>query len=126
MNIGRIINEYRISHDLTMQELADRSGLSKGYISMLEKGVHPQNGKEIVPSIETVQKLAKAMGMTVDVLLEAVDGDQLVDISHSESEYDPIEGARYDLLLDLFKSLDEADQTMLIKQAQFLLSQKEK
>lgn len=126
MNIGRIINEYRLSHDLTMQELADKSGLSKGYISMLEKGVHPQNGKAIVPSIETVQKLAKAMGTTVDALLESVDGDQLVDISHSEPEYDPLLGARYDQLLDLFKSLDEADQVMLIKQAQFLLSQKEK
>lgn len=125
MVIGKIINEYRLSHDMTMQEFADKSGLSKGYISMLEKGVHPQNGKEIIPSIETVQKLARAMGISVDTLLESVDGDQLVDISHDEVKYDPLEGAKYELLLELFKSLDEMDQEMLIKQAKFLLSQKE-
>lgn len=65
MNIGNLIKEYRAKHKMTMQEFADKAGLSKGYISMLEKGVHPQNGKEIVPSIDTVEKIAKALGITI-------------------------------------------------------------
>ena len=124
MSIGNVIKEYRASHDMTMQELADKSGLSKGYISMLEKGIHPQNGKEIVPSIETVQKLAKAMNTTVDALLETVGGDQLVDISHGD--YDPIKGANWDKLEDLFVSLDPSDQEQIVRYAEFLMSQKGK
>lgn len=81
MKIGSVLKEYRATHDLSMQEFADRSGLSKGYISMLEKGTHPQNGKEIIPSIETVQKIASVMGISVDTLLEMVDSDQRIDIS---------------------------------------------
>ena len=81
MKIGSVLKEYRTTHDLSMQEFADRSGLSKGYISMLEKGTHPQNGKEIIPSIETVQKIASVMGISVDTLLEMVDSDQRIDIS---------------------------------------------
>ena len=81
MKIGNIIKEYRSSHDLSMQEFADRSGLSKGYISMLERGTHPQNNKEIIPSIDTVQKIASAMGMTIDSLLASVDSDQQIEVA---------------------------------------------
>lgn len=84
MHIGKYISEYRKSKDLSMQEFADRCGLSKGYISMLEKGVHPQNGKRIVPSITTVQKVSSAMNITIDELLQAVDADQLIDVSSSD------------------------------------------
>lgn len=53
MYLGGIIKKYRADHNLTMEEFSKRSGLSKGYISMLEKNKHPQNKKEIAPSLET-------------------------------------------------------------------------
>lgn len=84
MKIGNVIREYRHNHGISMQEFADRCGLSKGYISMLEKGVHPQNNKEIIPSIETVQKIAKAMNLSVDALLSMVDADQNIDVSNKQ------------------------------------------
>lgn len=37
MTIGNLVKTYRQEHDLPMQEFADRCGLSKSYISMLEK-----------------------------------------------------------------------------------------
>lgn len=82
MKIGSVIKEYRITHDLSMQEFADKCGLSKGYISMLEKGTHPQNNKEIIPSIDTVQKVATAMGISIDALLSMVDGDQNINLTN--------------------------------------------
>ena len=84
MRIGNIIKEYRLNHDLSMQAFADKCGLSKGYISMLEKGRHPQNNKEIIPSIDTVQKVASAMGITVDKLLEMVDANQPIEIAKDD------------------------------------------
>lgn len=82
MKIGDLIKEYRQLNTLTMQDFADKSGLSKSYISMLEKGKHPQNNREIVPSIETVKNIAVAMGISVDDILDVVDNNQLIDISH--------------------------------------------
>ena len=81
MNLGELIRNYRNANGLTMQDFAARSGLSKGYISMLEKGKHPQNDKPIVPSIDTFSKVAKAMHTNLNELLVMVDGDQLIDLS---------------------------------------------
>ena len=92
MKIGSVIKEYRHSHDLSMQEFADKCGLSKGYISMLERGTHPQNNREIIPSIGTVQKIASVMGITVDTLLASVDGDQRIDITKSAPLYETAAG----------------------------------
>ncbi len=56
-----------------MQGFAARCGLSKGYISMLEKGKHPQSRRAIVPSIDTYVKLAKGMGLSLDELLVQIE-----------------------------------------------------
>ena len=47
MTLGDLIKAYRAAHGLTMQEFANLSGLSKAYVSMLEKNKHPQNNKEL-------------------------------------------------------------------------------
>ena len=44
MELNELIKLFRETNDYTMQEFADRCGLSKGYISMLEKGVQPRRG----------------------------------------------------------------------------------
>lgn len=80
MTLGELIKKYRNTNGLTMQDFATRSGLSKGYISMLEKGKHPQNNKPIVPSIDTFGKVAKAMCISLNDLLVMVDDDQLIDL----------------------------------------------
>ena len=38
MDIGKRMKELRIQYGLTQQELADRSELTKGFISQLERG----------------------------------------------------------------------------------------
>ena len=70
MRLGIVVKKFRSENNLTMQEFANMSGLSKGYISMLEKGKHPQNNREIIPSIETVLRIAKAMNLSLDELLD--------------------------------------------------------
>lgn len=80
MTLGSLIKEYRIKHNMTMQEFSDLSGLSKGYISMLEKNKHPQNNREIIPSIDTFNKVAQAMRISLNELLEAVNSNQLINI----------------------------------------------
>ena len=73
MTLQDTIKNFREKHGLTMQEFASRCGLSKGYISMLENGKHPQSGRAIVPSIETYAKLARGMGVPLNELIGQTD-----------------------------------------------------
>ena len=88
--LGLIIKNYRELNNLTMQDFANKSGLSKGYISMLEKNKHPRNNKEIVPSITTFNKVAIAMGISLDQLVGMVDPDQLVGLYKEDSSSEKV------------------------------------
>lgn len=105
MTLGDLIKNYRDINKLTMQDFADKSGLSKGYISMLEKNRHPQNNKKIIPSIETFGKVAQAMNLSLNDILEAVNSNQLVGLEIEDSTnfktFDnlyPIEVHKYPML----------------------------
>lgn len=70
MDLGKIIRTYRTDHDLSLREFADRCDLSHTYIDKLEKGVDPRSKKSVEPTVETVSKIASAMGMSLDELLQ--------------------------------------------------------
>ena len=80
MELRDIIKKYRRENKMTMEKFAEKCGLSKGYISMLEKGKHPHNERPLVPSLETYKKLAECMGMELDDLLRMVDGDSVISL----------------------------------------------
>ena len=80
MTLGEIVNEYRRNNNLTMDEFAKLSNLSKGYISMLEKNKNPNNGKPIAPGLDTFRQIAKAINMDADLLFTMVDKDQPVSL----------------------------------------------
>ena len=42
MTLGDIIKDYRKSHNMSMDLFAEKSGISKAYISLLEKNKHPK------------------------------------------------------------------------------------
>lgn len=60
MTLGSIIQDYRTEHSMSMDKFAEVSGISKGYISMLEKN-RDQRGNEIKPSIDVIDKVANAI-----------------------------------------------------------------
>ena len=74
MTLGDIIKRYRNDHTLSMDAFSERSGISKAYISLLEKNRHPKTGKEISPSIQCIRKAAQGMNMDFDDLFALLDG----------------------------------------------------
>ena len=80
MTLGDIISEYRATHSLSMAQFAERSGISKAYISMLERN-RTQRGDIPSPSIEVYRSVACALGIDVDELIRRVDGN--ISLSHS-------------------------------------------
>ncbi len=65
--IGANIRKYRIQKDVSQEHLALESGIHPAYISKLERG-------EKCPTIDTLYRLAKALGIPVYKLID-IDGD---------------------------------------------------
>lgn len=63
-HVGKRVANLRKLKNLTLPELAEKSGVSKGYISQLENEII------ISPSVDTLKKLADAMDVTIADILE--------------------------------------------------------
>lgn len=75
MTLGDIIKDYRKSHSMSMDLFAEKSGISKAYISLLEKNRHPKTGKPIAPSIQCIKQAADGMNMDFNALFGMIDGN---------------------------------------------------
>ena len=83
MTLGDIIKNYRTLHGLSMDAFSDKSGISKAYISLLEKNKHPKTGKAIAPSIQSIKQAAYGMGMSFDDLFALIDGKVSIETIHA-------------------------------------------
>ncbi len=86
MSLSEFLKNYRQEHALSMDDFARLCGLSKPYISMLEKDRNTKNGKAITPSIRTYEKIARAVGISVDSLMRMLSGDEMVSLTDPEPE----------------------------------------
>lgn len=85
MHLGEVIKKYRHDHGkMSMQAFADKCGLSKGYIAMLERNKNSKTGDPVIPSVETFMKVAKAMNMTLNDLADIVDENQPVALTSND------------------------------------------
>ena len=76
MTLGELIKEYRSKYNLSMDAFSDKSGISKAYISLLEKNKHPKTGKPISPSIQCIKQAADAMNIDFNILFSKIDADK--------------------------------------------------
>ena len=77
MTLGEIIKQYREAHDLSMGDFANLSGMSKAYVSLLERGIDPRTRKAIRPSEKTIRQAANAMGTSAAELSRLLTVSQL-------------------------------------------------
>lgn len=73
MRLSEKIKHFRELNNLTQAQFAERAGLSNGYISQLEADRSRNTGRPITPTLTALNKLAKAMNTTVDVLVSELD-----------------------------------------------------
>ena len=66
--VGKKIRALRQAAGIPFGELVDRSGLGRGYVSELERGL-------VVPTVGTLSRVAAALGVTIADLV-AGDGDR--------------------------------------------------
>ncbi len=66
------IRKYRKKNNLTLQELADKTGLTHGYVRDLECF-----GIDKTPSLETIGKFANALNINVKSLFDDINMENL-------------------------------------------------
>lgn len=124
MELKTFINSYRTEHNLTMEQFAKSASLSKGYISMLEKGYNPQTGKKIIPSISALNNIAIATGTDLDHLLKIIDG---IEVSLDSPAQDLIiSNPQEEQLIIGYRNLTTANQKELLAYLDMKLNMKTK
>lgn len=111
MTLGDVIKEFRTAHGLTMGDFAKASGISKAYVSILEKNQRPKSGGSISPTIETYKKAAAGMGISLDQLFSMVDPDSSVSLVEDKD----IEVSDKHLLLKLYDSMSRKEQEQFME-----------
>lgn len=71
MNIGSKIKRLRIANQLTLEELANRSELTKGFLSQVERNLTS-------PSITTLEDILEALGTTLHDFFSETQEEQIV------------------------------------------------
>ncbi len=65
MKLHAVVKALREEHGLTQEQLAEKSGLTRGYISRMEAGDY----REDSPSIRTLQKIAEGLSVPLELIL---------------------------------------------------------
>ncbi|UYL93907.1 XRE family transcriptional regulator [Geobacillus phage vB_GthS_PK2.1] len=71
MSIAENLKHHRMAKNWSQQELAEISGVSQAQISYIE------NGKKKNPGVITLKKLADALGVSVEELIESRGDDDV-------------------------------------------------
>lgn len=140
MTLGECIKVYRDRHDMSQRQFAEECGLSNAYISILEKNVNPKTGEAPVPTYGVYKKVADAMGISTQELMERAT-DSFVSIGsrisvdpaarpiHPEvlamldtrTECDTTSQEERDKLLHLFHAMSPADREKLLDYARYIV-----
>lgn len=80
MILGDLIKAYRAETGMSMEQFSQRCGLSKAYVSILERNHNPVNGKPVVPSLETIKAVSTAIGRDFNDVIAMLDGNQPVQL----------------------------------------------
>lgn len=71
MNIGEKIKRIRVKNQLTLEELANRSELTKGFLSQVERNLTS-------PSIATLEDILEALGTSLGEFFAEDKEEQIV------------------------------------------------
>lgn len=76
--LGERIKILRTEKELTISELAEKAGVAKSYLSSIERN------KQTNPSIQFIEKISEALGVSVNDIL--YDSDE-IDIEDLDNEW---------------------------------------
>ena len=80
MNLGSLIRRHRKENKLTLKAVAEKAGISEGFLSQVENNVNS-------PSVETLVNICNGIGINAGDLLNQIENqDKLIVIRKGEWE----------------------------------------
>lgn len=73
MYIGEIIHKYRVNHNLSLREFAEKTGLSHSYIAKLEKIYDEKTGEPDTISLKKLKELVNGMGLKLEDVIKELE-----------------------------------------------------
>jgi transcriptional regulator with XRE-family HTH domain len=80
--LGRRIRSARRTHELSQRQVADMAGLSRNFVSGLERGCHSID-------LLTLRRLARALGTEVEALIRGIDRDERTGTGNNDRSCKP-------------------------------------
>ncbi len=97
MNVGKRIREIRKKHNMKLEDLAEKTGLSLSYISLIERGLKN-------PSLKALERIAKAFSLPTSYFFSE-DNDETIDaFLRAKTSLDEDERR---MIIQLIKSLEK-------------------
>lgn len=81
LGIGRKIRSLRKQLDFTLQQLSDKTGLSKPLLSQVENG-------HVVPPVSTLMRIAKALGVNISFFFQDEEEDVKVSVTRASERHE--------------------------------------
>lgn len=113
MTLGEIIKKYRVEHEMSMDKFSEMSGISKSYISLLEKNWNPTTGRSIAPSIKCIRQVADCVHIDFNTLFSMLDGNISLAAEPASTDFSvsPLEKD----LITAFRKADDLDRQMVLR-----------
>ena len=86
--IGEYIRNYR--GEMSLREFAEKCGISHTHLDSIEKGYDPRTGKPVRVTVDTLKKIARTMGMTINDLLIQSGDVKINDLQFDNAEFTDI------------------------------------
>lgn len=83
MDLGSLIRRYRKEQKLTLRAVAERSGISEGFLSQVENSVSS-------PSVDSLINICKAIGINAGDLLNKIDAQEKLVVIR-KADWDDVE-----------------------------------
>lgn len=119
MTLSELIILYRREHNLSQRKFAELSGLSNGYISMLEKAKNPNTDLPIIPTLPQLKKISNVMNLSLTELLSKIEDIKVYvgDDKENASETNSTLSAELNELIEVAKDLPPEKIKTLIEVA---------
>ncbi len=75
MTLSELIKSIRKERKITLDQLAEDSGISKSTLSFWERGKSPNKNRPLKPSMHSLNKMATYMGISFNQLVEMLNDD---------------------------------------------------
>jgi len=82
-----LLRTIRTERGLSLREFSELLNISHAYLNKLEKGIDPRTGKKIIPTMDTITKIANGLNVPLEKFLSIC--GYLGDESNSSNVQDP-------------------------------------